>query len=147
MSKYSYLNPRVKPGDVFTYIGEAYECTKCSNRKQCHSALNAGLKYRVVKTTRGERIYCMLRGEEIVPYEVSVEPIVLLAPLGRFKEGVIMKLNLDDAFCKRDCEKIEDCPILFNTLVANRKIRVLEKLKDFDCPERKLVLIKAEILN
>jgi len=147
MKKYSYLSKGIKPGSTFTYIGEAYECTKCENRKLCHGALSIGLTYRVLEATGGESIYCTLRGGEVIPYEVSLEPLVLLAPLGRVKEGAIMELHSEDIFCGMKCEKIEGCPILFNVLIANRKIRVLEKLGLFDCPEKKLILIRAEILD
>lgn len=147
MNKYSYLSRGIKPGSVFTYVGEAYECTRCEKREFCHGALSIGFTYRIVKTTGGESIYCMLRGDEIVPYEVSPEPLVLLASSGRAKEGAVMEIRLDDALCRMECEKIWDCPILFNMLIANRRVRVLKKLGSFDCPKKKLVLIKAEILE
>ncbi|MEM3712283.1 MAG: UPF0179 family protein [Thermoproteota archaeon] len=147
MSKYSYLSRGIKPGSVFTYLGETYECMQCSNRRLCHNALNIGFSYRVLKMTEGEGVYCMLRGEEVFPYEVSIEPIVLLAPRGRARESAVMELKLDDAFCRMNCERVEECPILFNMLVANRKVRVLEKLGDFNCPEKKLSLIRVEILD
>ncbi|MCS7138806.1 MAG: UPF0179 family protein [Crenarchaeota archaeon] len=132
---------------MFTYIGEAYECTKCSNRRLCHSTLITGLSYRVVKMTGGESIYCMIRGEEVFPYEVSLEPLVLLATKGKAKEGAVMELKLDDAFCKMNCERLGECPILFNMLLVNRRARVLERLGDFDCPEKNLSLIRVEILD
>lgn len=147
MTRYVYLSRGIRPGSVFTYMGEAYDCMQCSNRKRCHSALSVGFAYRIEKTTGGEGIYCILRGDEVVPYEASLEPMVLLAPSGKVKEGAVMELKLDDAFCKTDCERIGECPILFNVLIANRRVKVLKKLGGFDCPERKLVLIRAEILD
>lgn len=137
----------MKTGSLFTYTGEAYECTRCSSRKLCHSALSIGLTYKIVKMTGGEGIYCMLRGDEAVPYEVSLEPIVLVASSGRIREGAVTELNLDDSLCKTDCGMVEECPILFNALIANRRVRVIEVIGTFNCPERKLVLIKAEILE
>ncbi|MBO3799570.1 MAG: UPF0179 family protein [Candidatus Brockarchaeota archaeon] len=147
MTKYVYLSRGIKPGKVFTYMGEAYECMQCSNRRRCHGALSIGFVYRIERTTDGEGVYCILRGDEVVPYEASLEPLILLAPSGKAKEGASMELKLDDAFCKTDCERIGECPILFNILIAGRRVKVLEKLGSFDCPERKLVLIRAEILD
>ncbi|MEM1554384.1 MAG: UPF0179 family protein [Thermoproteota archaeon] len=147
MNKYSYLSRGIKPGSVFTYLGETFECTQCSNRKVCHNTLNIGFSYRILKMTEGESVYCMLRGEKVFLYEVSPEPIVLLAPRGRVKEGAIMEIKLDDAFCKTDCERLGECPVLFNVLIADRKVRVLERLEDFNCSEKKLSLVRVEILD
>jgi uncharacterized protein (UPF0179 family) len=144
LSKYSYLDAEVKPGYVFTYTGEAYECEKCENRSRCHGSLNIGFTYRVVKRTDGVRIYCVLRGSEIAPYEIALEPLVLLAPSGKVKTGAVMELD-PDVFCKSGCSRIGDCPVVFNKLVAGRRVRILEKVGGFNCPEKNLVLVKAEI--
>lgn len=144
MGKYSYWDPKMARGSVFTYIGEVYECEGCGSREECHGALNRGFSYRIVRKTGGEKIYCTLRGGEVAPFEITVEPLTLLAPW-RVKEGAVMKL--ENSFCKTGCNRISDCPVLLNALVANRRIRVLEKLGAFDCPFEKLILIKAEVLE
>lgn len=146
MGKYSYLEAEVKPGHVFTYIGEAYECEKCENRNRCHGSLNIGFTYRVVRRTEGVSIYCILRGSEIAPYEIALEPFILLAPSGKVKAGAVMEPN-PEAFCKPGCSRIGECPVLFNMLAAGRRVRVLEKIGDFNCPEKNLVLFKAEMLD
>lgn len=146
MSRYSYLDAGVKPGHVFTYTGEAYECEKCENREKCHRSLSIGFTYRVVRRTEGVSIYCLLRGSEIVPYEIALEPLVLLTPSGKAKTGAVIDPN-PEAFCKPGCSRIGECPVLFNMLTAGRRIRVLEKIGGFNCPEKNLVLFKAEILD
>jgi hypothetical protein len=37
--------------------------------------------------------------------------------------------------------------VVFNMLVSNRRVRILEKLGVFNCPEEELVLVKAEIVE
>ncbi len=142
--KYGYLDPRIARGSVFMYMGEAHECEACGNREKCHGSLDIGFSYRIIGKTGGEKIYCALRGSEVVPFEIAPEPLLLLAP-GRVKEGAVMKLK--NSFCKAGCSSILECPVLINTLAANRRIRVLKKLGVFNCPVEKLVLIKAEVLE
>lgn len=146
LGKYSYLDTGMKPGHVFTYTGEAYECENCENRNRCHRSLNIGFTYRVVRRTEGESIYCVLRGSEIAPYEIALEPLILLAPSRSVKTGAVMEFSLD-TFCKSGCSRIGECPVLFNKLAAGRRVRILEKLGGFNCPEEKLALVKAEILD
>lgn len=142
MGIYSYLDPSARKGMVFTYMGEAYECEECAARERCHGSLATGFSYRVVRKTGGEKVYCRLRGGEAAPFELSMEPLTLLAP-GRVKEGA--STTIRNSFCKAGCSRILECPVVFNTLVSNRRIRVVEKLGAFNCPGEKLVLVKAEI--
>jgi uncharacterized protein (UPF0179 family) len=145
MNKYSYLSRGVKPGSVFTYVGEAQECVQCERKVLCHGTLSSGFSYKVVRMTNGESIYCILRGEEVFPYEIALEPLILLAPKGRVKEGAVMELG--DDFCKTYCGKVWECPVSLNRLVANRRVRVLEKLGAFDCPREELILIRVEVME
>lgn len=147
MGKYSYLSAGLGSGDVFTYLGETYECEKCESRKRCHGDLIKDLVYRIIAKTGGDSLYRVLRDSEIVPYEIAIEPVILLVPPGRMKEGAVMELSVKESLCKAECSKIIECPILYNMLVANRKIRVLEKLGSFECPNKNLILIRAEVLD
>jgi uncharacterized protein (UPF0179 family) len=144
VGRYSYLDPTARSGLVFIYMGETRECEECGFREKCHGSLNTGFSYRVVRKTRGEKVYCMLRGCQAVPFEISLEPLTLLAP-GRVKEGAVTRLK--NSFCRAGCARIPDCPVVFNMLVSNRRVRILEKLGVFNCPEEELVLVKAEIVE
>ncbi|MEM2929944.1 MAG: UPF0179 family protein [Thermoproteota archaeon] len=144
MGKYSYWDPKIGRGSFFTYLGETYECEACVNRAKCHGSLSMGFSYRIVRETGGEKIHCTLRGGEVAPFEITVEPLTLLAPW-RVKEGAVTRL--ENSFCKTGCSRISDCPILLNMLVANRRVRVVKKLGAFDCPVEKLILVEAEVLE
>ncbi|MCX8184104.1 MAG: UPF0179 family protein [Crenarchaeota archaeon] len=144
MGKYSYLDPSAKKGFAFTYMGEAYECEECAARERCHGSLTVGFSYRILRKTGGEKVYCLLRGGEAAPFEIDMEPLILLAP-GRVKEGAVT--IIENSFCRAGCSRILECPVVFNMLVSNRRLRVLEKLGAFDCPEKRLILVKAEIVE
>jgi len=144
VGKYSYLDPSARKGFVFTYMGESYECEECYARDKCHGSLTIGFSYRIIGKTGGEKVYCKLRGGDAIPFEISMEPLTLLAP-GRVKEGGVTTLKSD--FCRNGCSRILECPVVFNMLVSNRRIRVLEKLGAYDCPGEKLILVKAEIVE
>lgn len=144
VGKYSYLDPRVPSGLVFTYLDETRECESCGAREKCHSSLSIGFSYRVVRKTGGEKIYCVLRGGEAVPFEIIIEPLILLAP-SRVKEGSVTRIK--NSFCRAGCSRITECPVVFNTSVSNRSVRVLEKLEPFDCPKENLILVKAEVVE
>jgi uncharacterized protein (UPF0179 family) len=144
VGKYSYLDPAARSGLVFTYMGETQECEECRFREKCHGSLGTGFSYRVVGKTGGEKVYCTLRGCEAAPFEISLEPLILLAP-SRVKEGAVTRVK--NSFCRAGCARIPDCPVVFNMLVSNRRVRVLEKLGVFNCPEEELTLIKAEVVE
>lgn len=131
-------------GLVFTYLGETRECESCRVREKCHGSLSLGLSYRVVRRTDGEKVYCALRDNEVVPFEIVMEPLTLLAP-SRVKEGSVTRVI--SSFCRAGCNRIPECPIVFNMLVSDLRVMVLEKLGKFECPGENLVLIKAEVVE
>ncbi|MGQ9478470.1 MAG: UPF0179 family protein [Thermoproteota archaeon] len=145
MGKYSYWVAEAESGDLFTYVGEADECRACGNRERCHGSLKVGLTYRIIMRTGGEKVYCGLRNCMLVPYEITPEPLTLLIPSSGAKEGAIIEVKT--SFCKKGCQRIEECPVFLNMLLTGTKVRVLKKIGSFDCPRSKLVLVSAELLD